>query len=253
MPAATQAKAPPHRFGVNADPHEMAERSIAAREAKRASGELLTSDRLRRLSLTEWDTHYTSRAFPGIWGRHFNSQQRLYSRHYKAITSDAPQYRTLCWRAAALSTTLAMLEAGQAPQADRIRVDQRLVECIGQLQRYTESEKHESVIIDATKERVLSLVIAVADHVLADEAKPALFGALRRVIAGGELDPSRAISMLSQVVQAAPGAVIEHVPTPPGDAVDVLSEAIETEPPAMPEDGDGETDGTHRTQAPRQG
>ncbi len=179
----------------------MAARGVAVRKAKAEAG-LIDVSKLKKLSTLEWHDNYTSRAFPGLWARHYNHQYRLYLDHYKRLTGDAPQYRTLCWRAAALSTTLAMIEAGVESlpaevKAEKIKHDQRLIETIGQLQRYTETEKHETTIRDKTKEQVMQLIIAVADHVLDDTAKPALFSALRRVIAGGELDPAKAISLLA--------------------------------------------------------
>lgn len=237
LTAETERKAP-FRFGTSIDPREAAARGLVTRRAKAEAG-ILDTSKLKKLSSQEWYDLYTSRAFPGPWARYYNHVQRQFLAYYKAATGrEAPQYKTLCWRAAALSTCLAMMEvAPDVAVSDKMRVDQRLIECIGQLQKYTESEKHESVVIDATKERVLSLVIAVADHVLGDEAKPALFAALRRVIAGGEFDPAKAISMLVAASDQPRGAYLNSTsrPLPPGDRVDVLSASDETTPEPFPD------------------
>lgn len=225
----------PQRFGYEIDPEivkEYARQSVEVRQAKKAAG-IVSSVPIKKLSSVEWDENYTTRAFPGIWRRFFNSTFRDYTRHYGLVSGQAPQYRTLCWRAAALGTTLAMIEAGALddPLFSRLKYNHELVEVIAQLQKYTESEKRESVVIDATKEKVLSVMIAVADHVLSDTEKPILFAALRRVIAGGDLDAARAVSLLAQA-EAPRGDYLDSTSRrmPSGDRVDILSATDELPP-----------------------
>lgn len=227
-----------HLFGVGVDPKAASLIGNQKLKEAREAGKFTDISRLKKLTSGEWDDNYTAKSFPGIWGRHFNSTYRDYTRHYGLIAGTSPQYRTLCWRAAALGTTIAMVEAHviDDPLALRLRYNHELIETIAQLQKYTESEKRESVVIDATKEKVLSVMIAVADHVLSDTEKPILFAALRRVIAGGDLDAARAVSLLAQA-EPPRGNYLDSTSRrmPDGDRVDVLSAIDESTPESSPD------------------
>lgn len=234
-----ETKGTPQRFGKEIDHDKVMEyvrQSVEVRRAKKEAG-IIDISKLKKLSNSEFHQHYTQKSFPAPWDRFFVSTHRDYIRYYHAVSGDAPQYRSLCWRAAASSTALAMIEAKVVddPLGRRHRYHTELIETIAQLQKYTESEKRESVVIDATKEKVLSVMIAVADHVLSDTEKPILFAALRRVIAGGDLDAARAVSLLAQA-EAPRGNYVDSTSRrmPAGDRVDILSATDELPPESEP-------------------
>lgn len=138
----------------------------------------------------DWKLLYQAQAFPGRWQDVYSTTKRDLELQYEVKRRQNAQYRILVRRVAALDTMVSFMEAVGTDPVLRLKYGRQLVEHIAQLQKYTESEKRETIVRNEILVTTLTKVISVGESTITDPNQRAAFmAALANVMTGEATQP----------------------------------------------------------------